>query len=711
MALIPGITNENHNDMVYFASENQMQSNILNEPNHEVREIIDEQSIQRLLENGPLSEDSIIAIVQNDDGEPQTVMLTREEAEAFGIQLDPVEPSVQSEAEEKGFTGYCSEENQVVSSHCLSSDDLQKTSPPYETISSLPVNNKEEQATVSHNSVPDDGKEGKPKDILANIIQSLFDPSEPEHKNISITPRMVGGKRKLCLRLPASTASALLTQTGSPHAAAFQEGGALKKIKIVIPPSPAASETPSATEWKATETLTYGEKSLKVKQEAKSAVVSSKPMSTPLFENTGGSVNPAAPSTTCRNPGERLPGNTTSIQLVKEGNKFRSLQPLTPGQLQHITSILNQHRQTVVAGHGTDGNIEGDGKERIIYDAASNTRIVYRVMTPSELKKSSPSVNIPPRPPGAATTVHGPRKRGRPRRIDTKATQDITTPPSPDDTGKPNSTTYRGLTCHFEQFPDHGSNGGKPHHTLTKSDAVIEKAKDNHDKNDVTARSQGVCRRGRGRPRVRGIGRPGLDSPVMQTERRKAGLAEAMEVCSDEEIVNVAGPRFATTMSTWQHLLLRVQQENEGNSKTPLIVRILNEMTSLMAKVSTVANQYLQPRKDDSNTESFQLENPHTARVIGMQCGTYYINKDDHTMLDDRAFLDESLTAVSNDSFSSGAVHMQATGGNQPALKEEYSKNTTDLLQFLEETAPQLRPTGPDEPIVFVGTDTEMLKV
>ena len=82
-----------------------------------------------------------------------------------------------------------------------------------------------------------------------------------------------------------------------------------------------------------------------------------------------------------------------------------------------------------------------------------------------------------------------------------------------------------------------------------------------------------------------------LDSPVMQTERRKAGLAEAMEVCSDEEIVNEAGPRLETAMSTWQYRLLRVQQENEGNSKTPLIMRILNEMISLMGRVLTVVNQ------------------------------------------------------------------------------------------------------------------------
>jgi hypothetical protein len=55
--------------------------------------ILDEQSIQQQLVNSgsEIPEDSIIAIVQNENGEPQTVVLTREEAEAFGIQLDPIE--------------------------------------------------------------------------------------------------------------------------------------------------------------------------------------------------------------------------------------------------------------------------------------------------------------------------------------------------------------------------------------------------------------------------------------------------------------------------------------------------------------------------------------------------------------------------------------------------------------------------------------------
>ena len=93
-----------------------------------------------------------------------------------------------------------------------------------------------------------------------------------------------------------------------------------------------------------------------------------------------------------------------------------------------------------------------------------------------------------------------------------------------------------------------------------------------------------------------------------------------------------------------------------------------------------------------------------------MQCGTYYINKDDLTMLDDRAFLDESRTAVSNDTVSTGLVHMQTTSENQPVLNEKHAKNPTDLWQFLEEAISELHLIGPEEPIVFQVTCREMLK-
>ena len=111
-------------------------------------------------------------------------------------------------------------------------------------------------------------------------------------------------------------------------------------------------------------------------------------------------------------------------------------------------------------------------------------------------------------------------------------------------------------------------------------------------------------------------------------------------------------------MSSWEYLLLRVQQEDEGNSSAPLIPRILNEVTSLMAKVSAVANTYLQPLKNDPDAEAFQLQNQRTARLIDMQCGTYFISKDDRKILEDHALLDESLTADADATVSSDTVNV-----------------------------------------------------
>lgn len=134
-----------------------------------------------------------------------------------------------------------------------------------------------------------------------------------------------------------------------------------------------------------------------------------------------------------------------------------------------------------------------------------------------------------------------------------------------------------------------------------------------------------------------------------------------METCRDDEVVDVAGPRLATAMSSWEYLLLRVQQEDEGNSSAPLIPRILNEVTSLMAKVSAVANQYLQPLKNDPDAEAFQLKNQRTAHLIDMQCGTYFISKDDRKILEDHALLDESLTADADATVNSDTVHVTPT--------------------------------------------------
>jgi hypothetical protein len=114
-----------------------------------------------------------------------------------------------------------------------------------------------------------------------------------------------------------------------------------------------------------------------------------------------------------------------------------------------------------------------------------------------------------------------------------------------------------------------------------------------------------------------------------------------LELCTDEEVVDVAGPRLSAAMSSWEYLLLRVQQEDEGNSSAPLIPRILNEVTSLFDRVSSMTARHLHPHisagVDEEEHEPYQLTNPETARLLGLQCGTYFISKDERKLLEEDA--------------------------------------------------------------------------
>ena len=107
-----------------------------------------------------------------------------------------------------------------------------------------------------------------------------------------------------------------------------------------------------------------------------------------------------------RNPRKGLPESTIPPQLVQENDNFRSPLSPTSDQLQHIATILDQHRQTVEIDDGTDKNIENNRTEQIV----SNTRTVYCVMMPRESKKSLPSFNIHS---GIATPIHNCRKLRR----------------------------------------------------------------------------------------------------------------------------------------------------------------------------------------------------------------------------------------------------------------------------------------------------------
>lgn len=67
------------------------------------------------------------------------------------------------------------------------------------------------------------------------------------------------------------------------------------------------------------------------------------------------------------------------------------------------------------SGGGQTGTSGEAGKRKVVYDAASNTRIVYRVVTPGELKKtatSSPAITVKKPPATPVTPAPTPKGRG-----------------------------------------------------------------------------------------------------------------------------------------------------------------------------------------------------------------------------------------------------------------------------------------------------------
>ncbi|KAG8190030.1 hypothetical protein JTE90_000125 [Oedothorax gibbosus] len=111
----------------------------------------------------------------------------------------------------------------------------------------------------------------------------------------------------------------------------------------------------------------------------------------------------------------KLPAKQTSapvgsvgnpIQIIQNGNSYHSTQLLTQAQLQQISHVLQRQQAQKVQ----------NGGKSILYDPATNTRIVCRVVHPNEIQKTDKS---PPRDNSRAALPHqdiSPRGRGRGKR-------------------------------------------------------------------------------------------------------------------------------------------------------------------------------------------------------------------------------------------------------------------------------------------------------
>jgi hypothetical protein len=82
-----------------------------------------------------------------------------------------------------------------------------------------------------------------------------------------------------------------------------------------------------------------------------------------------------APLGSCQNP----------IRIIQQGNQYTPVQHLTAEQLQQIMQVVQEQQLAKSTSEG--------GGSSILYNPQTNTRIVYRVIYPSELHKTGESEN------------------------------------------------------------------------------------------------------------------------------------------------------------------------------------------------------------------------------------------------------------------------------------------------------------------------------
>lgn len=79
--------------------------------------------------------------------------------------------------------------------------------------------------------------------------------------------------------------------------------------------------------------------------------------------------------------GAPLGSSQNPIRIIQQGNQYTPVQQLTTDQLQQIMQVVQQQQVAKTASEG--------GGSSVLYNPQTNTKIVYRVIYPSELHKSS----------------------------------------------------------------------------------------------------------------------------------------------------------------------------------------------------------------------------------------------------------------------------------------------------------------------------------
>ncbi|XP_046665042.1 uncharacterized protein LOC124357361 isoform X2 [Homalodisca vitripennis] len=363
-----------------------------------------------------------------------------------------------------------------------------------------------------------------------------------------------------------------------------------------------------------------------------------------------------------------LGSNENPIQLVQQGSTFHSMQALTEDHISKIKPILQENFDSRVPS------------KNVVYDPTSNTRIIYRIISPAEVSLRKQD--------------EFPRRRGRPKKIRTAESQ-------PEECGEgvppPKKAFPRTRSGRLSRPPKHmvrdykhirraeldDSDGAYSDYQSDHEEelapsldtapvdllpGLVAKRK-NHKRNisadnlcptcgkiylgyvrmkrhfdkypdhgsieylnsvrnsqpDSEAESGAhlLWKKRMGRKKGRG------KNNFFMTADKRTRLKEALDWCQSKEVAEIAGPAVASVLSLWELLMLRVDCVKQDSR----VAALYNELCQLLCKLRQMAHRLFRPLDHPlppgTKHVTVQVEDEIMTGLLDLPCGIYLASDED----------------------------------------------------------------------------------
>ncbi|KAJ8377537.1 hypothetical protein AAFF_G00256330 [Aldrovandia affinis] len=114
----------------------------------------------------------------------------------------------------------------------------------------------------------------------------------------------------------------------------------------------------------------------------------------------------------------------------------------------------------------------------------------------------------------------------------------------------------------------------------------------------------------RGRP-----GRPPKNPAVLQQPQRRARLKEVLQVCDDEDLMEVVLPRLARVMTLWEFLLMKV---DKGRPSRPQFSDVYREFEQLHTQVKKMAQDHFSAPPGPGAPATLEVQDPQVCQLLGI---------------------------------------------------------------------------------------------